>query len=351
MKNSPLHLRQIFVALLLILISGGCSEDFDMEAPYKPVTVVYGILNKEEAINYIRIQKVFQSGSGSAYTGALIADSNFDSRIEVVVKEFNKKRQLVSETKLPRVDLNREGLAKKPGPFFNDYNYAYKYARQLDTQNRYRLVISNKETGITDSAETGIISPVEFVPMDCRESSSLPGGLSIGDPAQKQTSGFLQPYNTGICWGIMDIHYQEINTRTGDTTLKTASFYMPYTTDYVLVARPSFCWQNPNTAFYGFLATNIKESRPGIKLRLVNCDLTVCAGAKELAQYIYLSASLQSGIAGTSMGTVKYTNIMSTGGLAIGIFSSAVSKSYPHMAISYSADTLQKYVPGQYYIR
>lgn len=351
MTNTAFNFKRIIIFLLLAIGTSSCSEDFDMEAPYKPGTVVYGLLNKDETTNYIRIQRIFQAGSGSAYTGALIADSNFDSRIEVVIKEFNKKSQLVSEIKLPRVDLNHEGLAKKPGQFFNDYNYAYKYVRLLDTQNRYRLVIFNKETGITDSAETGVINPAEFVPMDCRESSSLPGGLSIGDPTRKQYSGFSQPYNTGICWGIIDIHYQEINTRTKDTINKTASYYMPYTRDYVLNAHPSFCWQDPNTAFYNFLATAIKEAEPEIKRRLVDGDFTVCAAGKDFARYIDFFASLEHGLTGTNMGTVKYTNIRSTGGISAGIFSSAVSKSYPHMQISYSLDTLQKYAPGQNYIR
>jgi hypothetical protein len=200
--NDPVIATSFRWLLLFVLAYGltGCAEDFEMEAPYKPVTVVYGLLNKSEAVNYIRIQRVYAGGAGSAYQGAMVADSNFDKEIVVNIREFDRQNKLVNETILSRVDLNLEGLIKKPGLFFSDYNYAYKYERPLDSTHRYRMVITHKATGIIDSAETGIINPEQFLKTDHIRPSNLPGGLLLVKPSELiNYSAFTKPSGAGIC--------------------------------------------------------------------------------------------------------------------------------------------------------
>ncbi|MFN6177814.1 MAG: hypothetical protein ACK46G_09790 [Flavobacteriales bacterium] len=64
---------------LLILAAAatmaGCSTDLDINAPYKDVTVVYGLLNMRDSVHYVKINKAFL-GEGNAFTYAAIRDSN-----------------------------------------------------------------------------------------------------------------------------------------------------------------------------------------------------------------------------------------------------------------------------------
>lgn len=64
-------------ALLLgtAAILAGCSTDLDINAPYKDITVVHGLLNMRDSIQYVKINKAFL-GEGDAYLYAQIQDSN-----------------------------------------------------------------------------------------------------------------------------------------------------------------------------------------------------------------------------------------------------------------------------------
>lgn len=146
---------------LLALQLSSCSEDFEIAAPYKDVTVVYGLLSYGDTAQYIRIQKAYMDENRSALEVAKIADSNFYKNLEVHMKTLNGA-VVSSDVILEKVDLNEEGYPKEPGFFFTSPNYAYKLRSRdrdtLDQAKKYRLVILNKETGDKDSAETEIIT-------------------------------------------------------------------------------------------------------------------------------------------------------------------------------------------------
>jgi len=151
-------------AALIIVQMSSCSEDFEVAAPYKDITLVYGMLNQGTNVQYIRIQKAYIDENRSALELAKIADSNFYTDIEVHMKAINGSGSVVSDQILSRVNLNDEGLPKEPGTFFTDPSYAYKYSQVLNPGYTYRLVVTNKVTGNVDSATTSIIdaSPANF---------------------------------------------------------------------------------------------------------------------------------------------------------------------------------------------
>lgn len=59
----------------IMAVTAGCSTDLDINAPYKDITVVHGLLNMRDSIQYIKINKAFL-GEGDAYLYAQIQDSN-----------------------------------------------------------------------------------------------------------------------------------------------------------------------------------------------------------------------------------------------------------------------------------
>ena len=66
--------RFALIGIAAVLITG-CSTDLDINAPYKEISVVYGLLNQRDSVHLVKVNKAFL-GEGDAYAMALVADSN-----------------------------------------------------------------------------------------------------------------------------------------------------------------------------------------------------------------------------------------------------------------------------------
>jgi len=66
--------RWHFIFLLPVLFINSCKTDFDIIAPYKETTVVYGLLDPDTSVQYIKINKAFL-GEGDALVMAQQMDS------------------------------------------------------------------------------------------------------------------------------------------------------------------------------------------------------------------------------------------------------------------------------------
>jgi hypothetical protein len=57
--------RFIFIGVLATLLCWGCAEGFDINAPQEDIWVVYGTLNPDDSLQYIRVSKAFQPRSNA----------------------------------------------------------------------------------------------------------------------------------------------------------------------------------------------------------------------------------------------------------------------------------------------
>lgn len=79
--------RYVFLFFLASLIAA-CSTDFNINAGWQEITVVYGLLNQKETTHYIKINKAFL-GEGNALTMAQMEDSSsYYNNLEVKVEEW-----------------------------------------------------------------------------------------------------------------------------------------------------------------------------------------------------------------------------------------------------------------------
>ncbi|MEM6264943.1 MAG: DUF4249 family protein [Bacteroidota bacterium] len=53
-------MRKALVISIVCIVSWSCTEKFEINAPYEEIWAVYGILNAEDSVQYVRISKVFQ---------------------------------------------------------------------------------------------------------------------------------------------------------------------------------------------------------------------------------------------------------------------------------------------------
>ena len=145
-------------ALLMPFFLLSCSKDFNSNAPYRDATIVYGILDASEGVQYVKIYKGFLT-DGNAYEAAQIYDSlYYFDKITVDMEEYSNGRKintwrLDTTTAIPR-DLNGDMSAPK--------QLLYVVNHPIDPANTYKLVITNRETGRVVTAETTVVGEMRI---------------------------------------------------------------------------------------------------------------------------------------------------------------------------------------------
>lgn len=164
----------IFLGLCAILTA--CSTDLDINAPYKNVTVVEGLLNMRDSVHLIKINKGFL-GEGDALVYAQVQDSNEWSadafEYARVVRLLNG--QVVGTFPLQDTVVND----RLPGTFYGPTQRLYKFSDPfrevkmiggvpvtlyLDDDSEYRIELKVKGEEVTSA--TTIVNDFSFQQAD-----------------------------------------------------------------------------------------------------------------------------------------------------------------------------------------
>lgn len=146
------------VALLgFMLLLGSCSTDFDVNAPYDNMPVVYGLLNQNDTIHYIKINKTYL-GEGNALVAATIPDSSIYQNLTAEVEEwllgsYQRTFQL-RDTLL---------MDREPGTFYSPEHLIYYFrADDLNEDAEYRLKIDVNEGNKTAESSTVMVKDFSY---------------------------------------------------------------------------------------------------------------------------------------------------------------------------------------------
>jgi hypothetical protein len=205
----------IFAGITL-MVASACSTKIDINEPYKEQTVVYGLLNQTDTIQYIKINKAFL-GEGNNFDYAQIPDSfNYnpaDLRVKLeVIKNKLKTREIsLRDTILP-------GASK--GVFSKEKNIIYYTKEKLIAKENgefltYRLVINNIKSGNEVTAETNLIDRVSLNFLPTSFSIVRTDGNYVPINLEWNPANFAKTYNI-----ILTFYYSE---GTGSTAAVTKS--------------------------------------------------------------------------------------------------------------------------------
>jgi hypothetical protein len=225
-------MKKLSRLLFLFFIPGlmvSCETDFNVIADYKEIAIVYGLLNQNDTVHYLRINKAFL-GDGNALTYAEIADSSgFGGDITVVLTETTDKgitKQRVFDT----VTL----YDKQPGVFYSPEQLFYYFkdpvGDSLNPNSTFALKITNKKTGNEVSAKTSLIHNFFF---------TTPTKQSIAldfQRASKQQKSFVwqNAVNAKRYKFNFYFNYKELSLA-GDTTHRQIEWVFPeQTTDDIV---------------------------------------------------------------------------------------------------------------------
>lgn len=301
-------MKKISFIILLSASLSGCSTDFETIAPWKETMVVYGLLNPNDSIQFIRISKAYL-GEGNALIMAGQGDSIYYGDVLDVKMERIRNNGVVESHALIRIDTVPKDT---PGVFFAPYQevYAYPYSLHPSSTNDgsvYKLTITNRVTGNVVSASTELIEnfPVASPNSVSPYKFNNPLGLSW-----KLTSS-----ERGRIYGVSHkINYAEINTITGDSFVYSLDWRL---TDKISIPEVEAEIRFPfvSTDLYRILGGNISVDADKRRRLAPNpIDVYISAGTEEL--YTYMQVTQEN--TGIIQDKPLYTNIEN----GIGLFTS-----------------------------
>jgi len=289
------------IAVLFVVMLSSCDEEFEIAAPYKSVSLVYGLLDQGDAAHYIRIQKAFLDGNKNALLMAQNPDSSELKNITVTMKEFSGTN-LISSTVLTKVDLIAEGFPKDSGAFFNAPHFAYKYTHPLNSNYTYRLSILHDDNGKVDSAETPVIDQ-NFSVAQFNFASYQVDFSRTTNNATMDVNG-IWPDAAKYLEAVLTLHYVDKALPSGVQTDKSLNIRIPA----VVKTGPSFVAKLTKREIYMALANNLPKAEADLERYMDSATLTVYMGGEELYNYNNVEAVQGSGITADQI-QVKYTNI------------------------------------------
>jgi hypothetical protein len=307
----------------VVFLFSMCSTELDLLDDWKETTVVYGLLDKTQPQQFIRIQKAFL-GPNNAYDMAQQYDSiNYVNQLDVRIERL--QNQTVQATIVLQPDTFYD---KQPGDF-----YAPKYVIYSSPVNdpffmdgyTYRLVINNASTGNTVTATTKMVGAFQI---------SAPNFGSIGFASNNVN------YKVEIKWQsaanavtyqlVMVMHYTEelfnSTVRQRQTQGWTIGTIGSSATTESIKFEPD--------AFYRFVAGQVAPNDSVVERRCDSVKFYVYAAGEELHDYMRINGPSSS----LAQERPQYTNIEN----GLGVFSGRTSTERAYVITNQSLDSLSR---------
>jgi hypothetical protein len=297
-------MKKIYLLLsVFVVIFTSCETDFDVNANWEEVTVVYGLLDSGtgQETQQIKISKAFL-GKMDAMQMAQYADSiNFDEG-ELSVKVIRLKNNGISDT----IALDEVPTLRDQG-VFNDSIMIYTFINNnfLISNSEYELLIKNNITGNQVSSRTNLVSNFDF------------------DNVFRNTKAFQFGFYNNGDYSISTITWDDSNDNGEIYQLDLVINYIENSEPKELVFSQDLIDDKETKIsiegerFFNFLRQEIEKDNSKERY-FIGIDLVMTVGSDELDTYIKVNKP----ITGIVQERPEFTNIDN----GIGLFSSRYTK-------------------------
>ena len=323
------------IVLLLFVFLGAsfqnCSNDFELTENWKDITIIYGLLDASDSVQYIRVEKAFLDESTSALVGAQVADSLYYEDVTVQLQELPGGGGSGLFHILEKVDANTEGFQKVDGIFATSPNYIYKLDKPLVTSAAYRLIVSKGDNSDDIIAQTDVIGTFNITfPTNNFKLRFASGNGQFFRWNEDPDAGFYDL--------VLRIHITEAPAgNPSDVTYKSldwkiASNIKPDNSTNNLIIHEV----EDGADFYKFLQGSLTPDATIVR-DLLSVDILVYAGGHELLNYMEAGRATAGITSAESLPT--YTNISE----GLGLFSTRYSQEETGLGVlSFVRDTLRE---------
>jgi len=319
-KTIMKHSFYIYIIFAISALLFSCETKVDLNAEYKDITVVYGLINPNDSLHYIKINKVFLPDDGVNANTLAANQTNFNyaaDELTATVEEIHATNGNVLTTyNLIRTENE---IPKDEGVFDNSINVLYKFVEPaINRESIYKLKIYNSKLDKEITSETLIV-----------------GTTSVTSPTNQQKMAFwIGAPNNG---GFSD---RTITINTGKNIGRIqAKLIFNYTNHFItssgLPAQPQKVvmslgenktqdpvsgseiieWTMEGATFFDNITASVPATLPNLSHReLGNVDLEFVIAGTELNVYMEVSEPSNT----VNQNKPSYTNIEN----GLGIFSS-----------------------------
>ena len=270
-----MKIKNLLFLILPLLFS--CETDFDVNANWKDVTIVYGLIDPNNEDQLIKINKAYL-GQGDAIQMASISDSTNYDPSNLIVK-IHRVREQVFNTydTLSTVVLTDTVLDKDDGLFSTDDNIIYTFKKPssfYNTNSIYVLEILNLSSGQKVTSETEIINSFSFESLNPSFEWGLYNG-ELADSLRFRTKNIeWQNSKNGVIYQLdILINYLESGI------VNSLSWSQPI----VEYSSGNMSLKIKGDQFFQFLENNLDNNTTK---QFLNLDLVMTIGAQDLKTYI-----------------------------------------------------------------
>lgn len=284
-------LMGVVVSLGLLFSMSGCDNEVDINADWKEILVVYGLLDPLDSVQYIKVNKAFLNENENALKVAQNPDSLFLKDARVTLLHINSGKLI----ELQRVNE----IPKQPGVFAQDPNYLYKTTEPILENEPYKLVVESSLTGQKIQAVTWTLKKARI---EAPFKSSNPT-FSLG--AKFIVISYVPGWNSYAYDIKMRVKVDEFN-RQDTSFIQTRDLTWNVITNYVVQRNTTAAvlHQIERESFMQFLASSLDTSRAIVR-RFKHVSVEYYGGSQNLIDYI----SVNEPSIGIVQKTAEYSNI------------------------------------------
>lgn len=331
-------IRKTLLVLSLIALFTSCDNDLKIIADWKAVPAVYGILNAQDSVHYIKLNKAFL-GQGDVMMMAQEFDSLHFSVDQVGIRLLEKEEDDVPsqngtnwqtrntyELEPTNEFVRPEGVFSSPtqtiykttAPLNKDFYYALEvYRKSNDT------IIAQTDGLIPILSPLSVINPNTYSPLVILPNSYVP-------KVQWRSVSGGKMYELSMRFNYMEFPI----SGESDTLFKSIEINYPSIFSIDTDGGDNMSYPLSYDQFLGFIAANIPDdplvrrlvvgfdSSPigtGVSIKHACLDFTLSAAGEDLATYLLLNENSNSLV----LDRPEYSNIEN----GVGILSSRTVKS------------------------
>ena len=150
-------MKNFFWALALIVALFSCCEtDFELNAPYKTIPVVYGLLDQSLDTQFVKINKSYLADVNNANFAPINDCTQFDY-ILAVLEEYNQNNVYLGSDTLQEMMVGN----LEPGIFYEDSQKIYFLETSSNSfvdEHTYKLNVNVPDKDLTFSAQTDLVN-------------------------------------------------------------------------------------------------------------------------------------------------------------------------------------------------
>lgn len=281
-----------------LIFCSACSNDFEVTAPWKDIPVVYGLLDIDDDVHYIRVEKAFLDPDGNALEIAKNPDSLYYDILTVQLERVSNGQVFT----LQKVDGNNVSLPRDVGIFATSPNWLYRINANTINLQAGELMRLNLDRG-------------NGLPIVTAEIIIQGAGLQRS-PTPGSAFNFVENLPTKLGWSAheaarifdakLTVNYAEFpKNNPGEVELKSFEWQWGRGLSFDFF-ESQYIIERDGLEFYEVMSNSIPD-KPDFDRIFLHIDVEIVGGGEALEKYVNVALA-NSGITG-SQEIPSFTNL------------------------------------------